>query len=203
MLSLRTRLLLLALLAAACAAEFNHTKCPAPWELQSDMVKKSFDLKKFQGYYYELAFHDYTQYPICPKPRCISSHKVVDYQLNQVNDSFYLDCFGNNYTNYFYDHLTDIPGFFLGKWAFLPSVPFPNTVVDIYENAAGEYEWWIEFQCVQALDHVWFIGINWYSRQRIVSKDYLDSMLSAARKRGLGVYMDYGEGVTIVDQSCT
>ena len=197
------RALLLALFAAACAAEFNHTKCPAPWELQSDRVKKSFSLKKFQGDYFELALHDYTQYPVCPKPRCMSSHKVVDYQMNQINDTFYLVCIGKNYTSEFHFRLTDTPGFFLGKWTLLPSVTFPDTVVDVYENEAGEYEWVIEFQCVEKVDHVWFVGLNWYSRQRIVSKDYIDSLLSAARKRGLSYFMDYGTGVTIVDQNCT
>ena len=35
---------------------------------------QSFDLKKLEGSYYEIALHDYTQYPICPKPRCVRSH---------------------------------------------------------------------------------------------------------------------------------
>ena len=133
----------------------------------------------------------------------MSSHKVVDYQMNQINDTFYLVCIGKNYTSDFHFRLTDTPGFFLGKWTLLPSVTFPDTVVDVYENEAGEYEWVIEFQCVEKVDHVWFVGINWYSRQRIVSKDYINSLLSAARKRGLGYFMDYGTGVTIVDQNCT
>ena len=30
------------------------------------------------------------------------------------------------------------------------------------ENEAGEYEWVIEFQYVEKVDHVWFVGINWY-----------------------------------------
>ena len=56
------------------------------------------------------------------------------------------------------------------------------------QNEAGEYEWVIElFQYVQKVDHMWFVGINWYSCQCIVSKNYIDSMLSAARKRELGL----------------
>ncbi len=56
-------------------AEFNFTKCPAYWELQSSRVAKNFNINKVPGTYYELAFHDYTQYPICLKPSCIRAEK--------------------------------------------------------------------------------------------------------------------------------
>ena len=62
-------------------AEFNYTKRPAPWELQSDTVKQTFSLEKFAGNYYELALHDYTQFLICQAPKCVHSHKVIDYKL--------------------------------------------------------------------------------------------------------------------------
>ena len=32
-------------LAAKVYGEFNYTKCPAPWELQSDAVKQNFSLR--------------------------------------------------------------------------------------------------------------------------------------------------------------
>ena len=74
-------------------------------------------------------------------------------------------------------------------------------MVDFLEKD-GVYEWVIEFQCVEKFDHVWFVGINWYSRLYKVSEDYYDSLLNAGRKRGLGFYMDHG--VYRVDQSnCT
>lgn len=197
--------LALLLLVTAAGAEFNYTKCPASWELQSDTVKQNFSLKKFEGTYYELAFHDYTQYPICPSPKCIRSHKVVDYQLNQINDTFNLVCFGDNSTIHFKFALTNTTGFFLGHVTTppIPFITFPDTVVDVHESADGVYEWVIEFQCLEKLDHVWFIGINWYSRPRNVTKDYLDSLLNAAKARGLGVYMESGLGVHYVDQNCT
>ena len=42
--------------------------------------------------------------------------------------------------------------------------------------------------------------INWYSRVNDTSVKYIDSMLDAARARGLGFYMDQGKKVLYVDQ---
>ena len=39
---------------------FNLTTCPAWWELQTEKVKESFEIEKFEGTYYELALHDWT-----------------------------------------------------------------------------------------------------------------------------------------------
>ena len=85
---------------------FNHTKCPAPWELQSDTVKTSLSRNLKEGCY-ELALHDYTQFPICPAPKCIRSHKIMNYQTNQINDTFTLDCFGSDYSITFLFNLTN------------------------------------------------------------------------------------------------
>lgn len=179
---------------------FNFTKCPASWELQSDVVKKSFNLTKFQGTYYELALHDYTQKPLCPDPSCIRSHKVVDYRLQQVNETFNLECVGHDFTNHFYNNITKTPGFFLSNTDFIPGLIFPDTVVDVHENSNGEYEWVIEFQCLEKFDHVWYVAINWYCRENKVSEDYYQNLLKVARTRGLGLYMDHGEGVYRINQ---
>jgi hypothetical protein len=45
-----------------------------------------------------------------------------------------------------------------------------------------------------------FTGINFYSRSRNVTQEYMDTMLQAARDRGLGVYMDKSFGTRTVDQ---
>lgn len=194
---------LLLTVATTAEATFNHTKCPAPWELQSDAVKNNFSIKKFEGDYYEVACHDYTQFPICPSPKCMRSHKVMNYKTNQVNDTFILDCFGSDYSFTFLFNITDTAGFFLGRVVHFPDVIFPDTVVDVLEGPDGVYEWVIEIQCVEKFDHVWFVGINWYSRTANVSDEYYNSMIKAARDRGLGAFMDYGTKVTRVDQSCT
>ncbi len=182
-------------------AEFNYTKCPQPWEIQSDAVKRTFNLTKFEGHYYELALHDYTQYPACPSPTCITSMKVVDRRLNQVNDTFYIRCVGHTYPNTFHFKLTDTPGYFNGTWTFIPGVLFPDTVVDFYESSDGLYQWVIEFQCVEKFNHVWFVGINWYSRVNNTDSSYLNTMLDAAKARGLGFYMNNGKKILYVNQT--
>ena len=178
-------------------AEFNYTKGPAAWELQSQTVKQSFSLKKFVGTYYELAFHDLTQFPVCPIPKCVTSQKVMDYHLNQINDTFTLNCFGLTFPVHLRFELTEVPGHFLGHW--LP-LTVPDTVVEVKENTEGVYEWVIEFQCLEKLDRVVFSGINWYSRLNNVTDEYVNQLLQVARARGLGVYMDKGLKVYHVDQ---
>lgn len=183
-------------------ARFNDTKCPHPWEMQSDFVKKNFNISKFVGDYFELALHDYTQYPICfAGPRCMKSHKVFDKSLNQINDTFQLYCLGNDYPFTFHFKLTNILGHFNGTVSILPEILFPDTVVDAKEGPDGRYEWAIEVQCVEKYDRVLFVGINWYSRFNDTSDEYVDMLLDAARQRGLGVYMDQGSKVYRVEQT--
>lgn len=181
--------------------QFNYTKCPHPQEMQSDLARNSFNISKFVGNYYELALHDYTQFPVCFKgPRCMTSHKVYDPSLKQINDSFHLDCLGLNYGFTFHFKLTDVRGHFNGTASVFPEILFPDTVVDFKEGEDGLYEWVIEVQCDEKFDHVWFVGINWYSRLNDTSQEYVDGLLNAARERGLGVYMDGGTGVYRVPQ---
>lgn len=42
-------------------AEGKITRCPNAADIQSDYVKNHFNMTKFEGVYYELAYHDYTQ----------------------------------------------------------------------------------------------------------------------------------------------
>ena len=170
--------------------------------MQSDNVKRHFNLTKFiEGTYYEVAAHDYTQYPVCPSPSCITLTKTLDRKLNQINGTFDLRCVGKYYHNTGYFKLTDIPGHFNGTWNLIPEMVFPDTVVDFYENSDGVYQWVIELQCVEKFDHVWFVGINWYSRVNNTEPGYLKTLLDAARARGLGLYMDKGEKIYYVNQT--
>ena len=60
--------------AVGVAGEFNTSVCPSYWEVYAPKVPESFSLDRFVGgLYYELALHDKTQYPLCPKPSCITS----------------------------------------------------------------------------------------------------------------------------------
>ena len=65
--------------AAPARAQFNNTKCPSFHELRAPHVLANFNKERdIPGFYYELALHDVTQFPLCPtQPRCISSNKTL------------------------------------------------------------------------------------------------------------------------------
>ena len=163
-----TASLLVALAATGAQAAFNYSKCPSSeefWAFNSSdpgKVPREFDMELFapvQGaQYYELALHDWTQYPLCPKPNCIGSFKQYDSRLKQVNDTFSLSCVGGHYHPALRFDLTGTPGKLLGFWEGLPGPKtgwIPDTVLDfeLTEDKKG-YDWVIEIQCVEKLGHV-------------------------------------------------
>eukprot|EP00944_MAST-04C_sp_MAST-4C-sp1_P016021 g16021.t1 len=212
-------LLLAVVLVNVGQATFNFTTCPSSSELWATnkedprKVPRTFNMSKFApaapgGFlYYELAFHDWTQKPSCPHPKCITSKKMFDTKRKQINDTFTIDCFGAKYSPALRFGLTDTPGELKGWWGNKFNITpqhgwIPDTIVDFILDPSGTYyDFVLELQCVQKMNHVDFVGINFYSRQRNPGKAYIDRILQLARDRGLGVYMDSGFKVTIVDQS--
>lgn len=198
-----TALLLLSAQASVQASgppQFNNSKCPAYWELQAPHVATSFNVDDIPGFYYELAFHDLTQRPLCPdsKPRCISSSKAVQTHPDGgkfVNDTWNLACFGHAYPQELLFNITDTPGYLRGyvpvtKIPFLPKsvvagMLFPDTVVDF---KAGPEGWLLEMQCVEHFGHVLFVGINFYSK--LNTEAAFQEMYNAAIARGLGLWID-------------
>jgi hypothetical protein len=177
----------------------------------SSVVAQTFSLQKFQGTYYELYYHDYTQYPTCPKPSCVHTTKTYYPERKQVVGNWSLECLGTGpYPVQLVFNLTAQTGVFAeyNKEGF----NVPNVIVDFKESntSTAQYDWVIEFQCSEkkSLDHpnghVDFVGINWYSKEPVLSKDKLDLMLQRARDRGLGPYMDSGLKVRTMPQAnCT
>jgi len=194
--------------AVAQVPQWNDTKCPA-WELQRPGME-NFRIEELPGFYYELAFHDITQYPLCPgKSKCITSQKSIATHtdgVKYVNDTWNLQCFGHPYPQTLLFNVTDEPGFLHGyvpttAIPFLPkkvvsSTVFPDTVVDF---KAGPEGWALEMQCVELLGGVKFVGINYYSKLK--TEAAFQEMDKAARARGLGFYMDKGFGLRRVDHS--
>ena len=155
----------------------------------------NFSLNRFTGTYYELAVHDYTQYPVCPKPDCIRSIKSFVPGVGSGRDQI-------------------LKGFIAPPvpvwWKALGfAATYNNTIVDFAEDPDdpdGQLDWVIEFQCRENGDgkKVQVTGINFYPKHQQVSQAHLDAMLQAARDRGLGVYMDAGFGTrTVLQQNCT
>ena len=124
---------------------YNHP-CPKVPEIQDPWVAKNFDRKKFEGIYYEWAYHDYNQPGMC---KCQQSVKVFDNSIPQLNESYYLYCSGIHFESHLTYNLTNITGHFLGHWPFVPNIVYPNTLVDVHTDENGDWVWVIEFQCVE------------------------------------------------------
>ena len=105
-------------------------------------------MDKLVGTYYELALHDYTQYPTCPKLSCIRSQKEfmtdVGTGKQQIKDTFTINCFGHPYVNAYYFNTTEVNGSLTGFlldppawWKILFEMEYPDTIVDYKESADG------------------------------------------------------------------
>ena len=189
--------------------QWNESVCPSFAELRSHNVVANFNAKRhIPGFYYELALHDVTQFPLCPsKPKCISSNKTVEYHPDGqefVNDQWNLYCLGAYYPQVLLFNTTDEIGNLRGyvpttlipllPESIVSSVVFPDTVVDF---KGGDDGWVLEFQCVEQFGKVLFIGINFYSK--VVSDQNYQEMYDAGMARGLGFYWEQGLGLTKVD----
>jgi hypothetical protein len=108
-------------------------------------VSTDFDFDRdVPGYYYELAFHDVTQRPLClSKPRCITSEKAIQSHsdgVRYVNDTWNLQCFGLQYPQTLLFNKTADRGYLRGyvPLTVIPFLPkgivsnllFPDTIVD-------------------------------------------------------------------------
>ena len=186
------------------ASAFNYTTCPSPVELQNPAL--AFHLSRFAGTYYEIALHDYTQYPACPLPTCVRSVKKPDAATSKLHDAWQLSCLGGTYPEDLEFNITSQPGYFLGTWSVLPGVVFPDTVVDAGPVLpSGQYAWVIELQCVQVdtatSSEVVFVGINFYHYLPTPGAAALQQMFAAARVRGLEVFLNHSFGVYTVPQT--
>lgn len=198
-------------------AVFNFTTCPAYWEVQNWKVPAFFNMSKMVGTFYELALHDYTQYPTCPSLDCIRSQKkftnVGDGKF-QLKDTFTLTCFGHEYINSYYFNRTRYNGAFIGFlkdapawWHILFAMEYPDTIIDFKESKdGGQYDWVIEFQCredekIIGGKKVGFTGFNFYSRVQEPGDDVYNEIIQAAKNANLSVYMYHGWGLKKVDQS--
>ncbi len=193
--------------------KFNGTKCPAYWEMQTERVKTSFDVKKLAGFYYELAEHDFTQYPACPTGmRCVTSEKVVDTERMLVNDTFTLGCGfpgsdpakGNYPVHLGFKIKEGMRGFLEGytnETGGIHGHIFPDTVVDFKESSTpgrDQYDWVLELQCDEVhvkgvIDKIVFIGINFYSK--LVNEESYEGMVNALKQQGLWEYASANLGL--------
>jgi hypothetical protein len=88
-------------------------------------------------------------------------------------------------------NLTSNNGVFEGFWVVTPDTVYPDTVVAVSEDNNSEYNWVIEFQCVENDNHLAkFIGVNFYSRSNLgpaADQDY-EEMLQKSHELGIDFY---------------
>lgn len=168
-------------------------KCPEYTSIQSEAVKTSFDYHKMAGTFYELAMHDYTQFPTCVVgPACVRSVKKVDGL--RIHDNFTLGCFGGAYSNALeFRIVPEKRGYLEGKWEVISGDKvIPDTVVDFKESLDPEndsqYEWVIEVQCAEADSFgEFFVGVNFYAKH--ATAENLAEMTASAERNGVGPMM--------------
>jgi len=211
-----------AILAAVANADCPKgcpAKCPSQSSVQSDTVQKSFDLEKFWGTYYEIAFHDSTQpshFPI--EAKCQRSVKSPNGKGNykdmfSLNEGYYAP--GGKGINAVCDlefNLTEQPGVFMGHWhSSSPWNPdlsnVANTLVDVGVAQNGTYEWTLEFQCKEydegdkrGRKGIRFAAVNFYHRKPIITDDEFNEMKDRLKARGLGWITELDGGLHMVDQ---
>lgn len=211
-------ILLIGLSRSLVGAEFNTTKCPHFWEMQSDKVKQHFDIDMMVGTYYELAYQDITQYPACNEkqglPHCVQSikeHFPVENppdaygSYGLITDTWTFQCARIPFEIPLRFNVTEHPGYFLGftLTKIGSEEIWPDTVIDYKISKDGtHYEWIIELQCqdqddyeINGQDEIKFTAINFYARHYNVTEAYLEEIYQAARNAGIGVFMDYKFGM--------
>jgi hypothetical protein len=172
--------------------------CPAYEEVRQPSMD-NFDLKNYQGLWYEAKFHDWTQFK-----------EVYDTTLNiRLIDEGkgWIDDFGvsgpapkaaalswdkspvANGAHYFLFGRVDPkdPPGILREKGF--GVEFPNYIVDVQTDPkTGEYKEAIQFQCLERGGVRVFEGINFMSRKPVMSDSELTAMHQRAEQAGMYPY---------------
>lgn len=215
-----TPFLLLAgiLLQVNSALQANYSKCPGYWEVMPDYVAKNFSVDLFTGEYYEQYFLDYFE-DICPDRRCMHTVKSVNYTIGeygQILDNFTIECAGKLHVEPIYDNITNITGFVWMFWDGITDWIYPDTIIGFSNNTVYnskldtyQYEWVIEFQCMDKTEidnevsEIYYVGINAYSNVPNPSQEIKTEILNAIKQAGIEMYTDnYGKLHSINQTAC-
>ena len=185
--------------------------CPTYEQVRQPSME-GFDVEKYQGRWYENAFHDWTQFTEV-------YDTTLDIELNGAKTKW-LDDFGlkgpaprgsprswdkspvANGAHYFLygklDPKNPNSGV-LQESGF--GVTFPNYIVDVQKGEGGRYEEAIQFQCLERGGVRVFEGINFLSRSPTLSSDRLAAMHARAAAAGMDVYGSSPEQMHVVDHT--
>ncbi|KAG5186675.1 hypothetical protein JKP88DRAFT_207382 [Tribonema minus] len=186
--------------------------CPKYDEVKGPSVA-AFDMDKYMGVWYELAYHDWTQYSICGCTRFNMTRRATT-----IEDMFTTQCprsIGQTYAvNMSMAINPATPGQFLEK-AFYTD--WPNMVLDVWaegdapapalgaggggggggaggaqQQGGGKprrhYGKAIQMQCVEVMGRRAFVGINFLSRTPVTSDAELAEMWERAERLGIARY---------------
>lgn len=178
--------------------------CPAYEDVRQPSMA-GFDVSKYQGRWYELAFHDWTQFDEVYAT-------TLDIELDPTGTRW-VDDFGvrgpspdaaphswdkspvAEGAHYFLYGRVDSPGV-LQESGF--GLTFPNFIVDVERDAEGNYQRAIQFQCLERGGVRIFEGINFLSR----TTDNLPAQMAKLHERATRAGLDpYGaDQMHVVDQ---
>lgn len=187
----------------------GQLRCPTYEDVRSPTLRP-FDVDKYVGIWYELAFHDITQFNGCGCTRFNMTRKdlVIEdmftvacpWPWKEGVDGPWLPGFaanGNRRLNQYTCNMTMYyeparPGVML-ETGF--GQEFDNMVLEIWSDpdlvaqTGYEYTRAIQFQCLgDAKEGITFVGINFLSRVPIVSPAMVQEMFVRARALGLEPY---------------
>eukprot|EP00977_Amphora_coffeiformis_P023037 scaffold12124_cov137-Amphora_coffeaeformis.AAC.3 len=172
--------------------------CPAYDEVRQSSMD-DFDLKKYQGLWYEHKFHDWTQFKEVYDTSL--GIKLTDGGNGWIDDfavkgpapdaaplSWDKSPVANGAHYFLFGRVdpNDPPGILREKGF---GVEFPNYIVDIKKDAAtGEYKEAIQFQCLERGGVRVFEGINFMSRNPEMTDEEMTAMHGRAEKAGMYPY---------------
>mmetsp|Transcript_25010 Transcript_25010/g.37405 ORF Transcript_25010/g.37405 Transcript_25010/m.37405 type:complete len:575 (-) Transcript_25010:196-1920(-) len=172
--------------------------CPTYEEVRQPSMD-NFDINKYPGLWYEIKFHDWTQFKevydttldikLTPDGKgWIDDFAVkgpapdsapLSWDKSPVANGAHYFLFGRIDEN-------DPPGVLREKGF---GVEFPNYIVDVKEDPeTGEYKEAIQFQCLERGGVRVFEGINFMSRNPTMTNEELDAMHKRAEKAGMYSY---------------
>jgi hypothetical protein len=172
--------------------------CPAYDEVRQPSMD-GFVLEKYQGLWYEHKFHDWTQFKEVYDTTL--GIKLTDDKLGWIDDfavkgpapdaaplSWDKSPVANGAHYFLFGRvdLKDQPGI-LRESGF--GVEFPNYIVDVQKDPmTGEYREAIQFQCLERGGVRVFEGINFMSRNPVMTDEEMNAMHARAEKAGMYPY---------------
>merc|ERR1712228_673396 len=161
---------------------------------------QNFSVDYFTGEFYEIYIYDYFEDPICPNRRCMHTINSFNESIGaygQLLENFTLECADKLYLEPIYENFTNITGFTWMFWDGLTDWIYPNAIIGVSENTVynnklqkSQYEWFVEFQCMDESDFVYYIGINAYANVPNPSQNVKNNILNAIKQADLQQYTE-------------